>query len=340
VVGAIVLALGVFVLQGQNRFALLSGVKAAVLGAAVFTITNPLFFTDPVNNTRIIYHAILDSAYRASQEHYVITNLIFLNEFLSSSLFGGAGIGLPFAIIIVLFCLGTAAVKHTQSYVTVAIGFAVALLAWGSIVFGVYLVGNRHFLNGLAAFLAAVAMGLMLIERGRWRHGARIALAVIFVAYCSYAAVRASDSLAMHSRYREAAGFDPQDHRTQASLLAIKTVKEAGYAPTVLVDQHAYIDLFPLRQAGIDARYINLRNVEAVISSLPHGKKYLIIYGHGDYSYSREWRPDLREAYDAYQARLSQSPVLRHYPGPRPDLLGSAPVNADAEVTVGILAIP
>ena len=41
--GAIALALCVFVLQGQNRFALLSGVKAAVLGGAVFTITNPLF---------------------------------------------------------------------------------------------------------------------------------------------------------------------------------------------------------------------------------------------------------------------------------------------------------
>ena len=338
--GAIALALCVFVLQGQNRFALLSGVKAAVLGGAVFTITDPLFFTDPVNNTRIIYHEILHQAYRAAQQHYVITNLTLLNEFLSSSLFCGVGIGLPFAIIIILSCLGTAAVKHTQPYMTVAIGFAVALVAWGSIVLKVYYVEDRYYLNGLAAFLAAVAMGLMLIERGRWRHGARIALAVIFVAYCSYATVRASDSLAMYSRYREAGGFDPQDHRTQASLLAIKTVKEAGYAPTVLVDQHAYIDLFPFRRAGIDARYINLRNVEAVISSLPHGKKYLILYGHGDYSYSSEWSQDLREAYDAYQARLSQSPVLRHYAGRRPNLLGIGPVNADAEVTVAILAIP
>ena len=41
--GAIVLALGVFVLQGQHRFALLSSVKAAVLGGAVFTITIRFF---------------------------------------------------------------------------------------------------------------------------------------------------------------------------------------------------------------------------------------------------------------------------------------------------------
>ena len=146
--------------------------------------------------------------------------------------------------------------------------------------------------------------------------------------------------MALHSRYREAGGFDPQDHRTQASLLAIKSVKEAGYAPTVLVDQHAYIDLFPFRRAGIDARYMNLRNVEAVISSLPRGEKYLIIYGHGDYGYSSAWSQDLKEGYDAYQARLSQFPVLRHYAGPRPNLLAIAPVNADAKVTVAILAIP
>src|SRR5262249_49096147 len=153
-----------------------------------------------------IYHEILHQAYRAPQQHYVITNLTLLNEFLSRSLFFGVGIGLPFAIIIALSCLGTAGMKRTQSHMTVAIGFAVALVAWGSIVLNVYYVEDRYYSNGLAAFLAAVGMSLMLIDRGRWRYGARTVLAVIFVIYCSYATVRASDSLAMHSRYREAGG--------------------------------------------------------------------------------------------------------------------------------------
>lgn len=96
----------------------------------------------------------------------------------------------------------------------------------------------------------------------------------------------------------------------------------------------------------MDAKYISLANIEAVISKLPRGKNYVVVYGKGNYGECHEikwaggWTPELMRAYDVYQARLAQLHVLQHYEGPSQCLMALSPVQSNDDLTVGALSIP
>jgi hypothetical protein len=251
------------------------------------------------------------------------------------------------ALAVVLICLIGAAVRRTPIFLVLAIGAATALVAWSGIVFRVYNVFDRYWLNGLGAFLATVAMGLLLAEREGWRNAARATLALAAIVYGAHAVALARDSYAIYVSYKDTAGFSPHQLRTLASLHAIKTAREPGYSRTVLVDQHAYIDLLPFRLAGLEAQYVNISNIQAVIAGLAPGSKYIIVFGKGDYTPNEdafmrrlegEWSPPLMQAYDAYQARLAQYPVLRHYEGRAQRLFSVGPLYPLDEMTVAVLS--
>jgi len=343
--GAIGLALGLCLVQRGVKLALVSGTWAAFTFGAMFIATNPFFLAAPGHTLDITYVAMLNQMSSSPRAGYVSANISFLVQTLDRSfLWEGAGLGLVLAIAVVLFCLIGAAAKRTPVFGVLAIGAATTLVAWSAIVFRVYNVFDRYWLNGLGAFFATVAMGLLLAEREGLRNAARATLAVAALVYCVHATAHARHSFATYASYKESAGFSPHHLRTLASLHAIRTAKEPSYSQTVLVDQHAYIDLLPFRLAGVDARYVNMFSLQTVVANLAPGSKYLVVFGKGDYAPDQggKWSPLLMQAYDAYQAQLARYPVLRHYKGRPQRLLSIGPISfsLDAEMTVAVLSEP
>ena len=138
-------------------------------------------------------------------------------------------------------------------------------------------------------------------------------------------------------------------HRNRAVLYVIQAAKAGGFSDTVLVDQHAYIDLRQLRTSGLEPKYINSLNLRAVLSGLPRTKDYLVIYGKGEYRECQQtwgwaggWSAELMRAYDDYQARLAEFRVLQHYPGPPQCLMSLGPLEAqrNIEVTIAVFSVP
>ena len=340
--GAIGLALGLCLVLRGVKFAFVSGAWAAVTFGATFIATNPFFLAAPGRALSTTYVVMLGQMASSPRDGYVSANISFLFQTLDRSLlWEGAGLGLVLAIAVVLFCLAGAAVRRTHVFMVLAIGAATALVAWSAIVLS-HVVYDRYWLNGLGAFLATVAMALLLAEREGLRNAARAALAVAALVYCVHATAQARNSYVTYVSYKESEGFSPHQLRTVASLYAIKTAKEPGYSQTVLVDQHAYIDLLPFRRAGMDARYVNMFSIQTVVASLAPGSKYIIVFGKGDYTPGEggEWSPPLMQAYDTYQARLAQYPALRHYRGRPQRLLSIYPLALDDEMTVAVLSKP
>jgi len=339
--GAIGLALGLCLVRREVKFAFVSGTWAAVAFGATFIATNPLFLAAPGRALNTAYVVMFGQMASSPRDGYVSANINFLFQTLDRSLsWEGAGLGFVLAIAVVLFCIVGAAVRRTNIFMVLAIGAATALVAWSAIVLKVYNPFDRYWLNGLGAFLATVAMGLLLAEREGLRNAARAMLAFAALVYCVHATAQARNSYITYVSYKESDGFSPHHLRTLASLYAIKTARESGYSRTVLVGQHAYIDLLPFRLAGMDARYVNMFNFQTVVASLAPGSKYIIVFGKGDYAPDEggEWSPPLMQAYDAYQARLAQYPVLRHYEGHRQRLLSIHPLAPKDEMTVAVLS--
>ena len=338
---AIGLALGLCLLQRGVKFALISGTWAAVTFGATFIAANPFFLAAPGRALNTACAVMLGQVVGSPRAGYVFANISFLFRTLDRSLlWEGAGLGLVLAIAVVLFCLAGATVRRTPVFLVLAVGAATALTAWSAIVLS-HVVYDRYWLNGLGALLATVAIGLLLAEREGLRNVARAVLAVAALVYCVHATAQARNSYLTYVSYKESDGFSPYQLRTRASLYAIKTAREPGYSRTVLVDQHAYIDLLPFRLAGMDARYVNMLNIQSVVAGLAPGSKYIIVFGKGDYTPDEagEWSPPLMQAYDAYQARLAQYPVLRHYKGRPQRLLSIYPIASafDDEMTVAVL---
>ena len=345
---AIGLALVLCFVKKGMKLCLVSGSWAACTFGIIFVATNPFFLAAPgriLSETFAFMLGQMSMGPPPPQEGYIFANIRFLSQTLDRSLlWEGARLGLVLAIAVLLFCLVGAAVKRTPVFMVLAVGAATASVAWSSIVFGVVNPFDRFWLNGFGAFLATVAMGLLLGEREGMRNATRATIAVAAIVYCVHVTAEARQSYLTYVGYRKSAGFSPFHQRTRASLYAIKTAKEPGYSQTVLVDQHAYIDLLPFRLAGVDAQYVNMISLQTVVASLAPGGKYIIVFGKGDYTpfEGAEWPPVLMQAYDAYQSRLAQYPVLQHYHGRPQRLLYHGPLgnSLDTEMTVAVLSKP
>jgi hypothetical protein len=348
--GAIPLALALSLpVIGLHR-ACQAAVKAFLTFILVFVVTNPPFVFRPIQSLLLTYTEMAAAAKDFSRgNESIFANVQLLNAFVERNLlWEGAGIAFMLACGIILAYFVAAWLRRAASYSALAIGAAITLVTWGVVVLTMNSPHDRYFINGLGALLATVAMCLVVLD-ANGRRAVRLMLAVLIVIYFVRASSNASQSLGIHLTNKEYEGFDPRHHRNLASLYAIKAVNDQGFSPTVLVDQHAYVDLVPFRRAGMDATYINAANVAKAIASLSRCNKYAVIYGKGSYNATAdprfrngegEWPLDLMRAYDAYQARLSELPILRQYSGGIQRLLSSGPVQKNDDVTVAVLSTP
>lgn len=201
----------------------------------------------------------------------------------------------------------------------------------------------RYDLNGLAALYALIALALLSLSRhgGRFGRGlAALILAVLVGQYC----VMAGDGVALASRAAVGglivAGDDHEvfakgQSRNIIELQAVDKVLAGGFDRTVLVDQHAYLDLRLLRLSGLDTAYVNMDTLDDVLAHLEGTLPHLVIYSAGSYDvdpswkpWMTEWSPEVRQRYDFYRTKLSSYPVHADTGGPPQPLLWVGPVGA------------
>jgi hypothetical protein len=131
------------------------------------------------------------------------------------------------------------------------------------------------------------------------------------------------------------AGYSYDESRNMIEGRAIDTVMSGGYDRTILVDQHAYLDLRPLRLAGLVPVFVNIDNVDAVLDHLDRSVPHLLLLSPGSYDTDPDWwQPwmgvwpvELEQRYDLYLAKLSGFPVLADTGGPAQHLLWTGPVD-------------
>jgi hypothetical protein len=347
------LALAVAWFRRGFRFAFVSAAEAAVLFVAVFIATNPGSLIAPIQEVRGSYHFLWEYDSPGASTVNVLPNLLRLSQFITSSLFwagapplaGPATLGVGAAAVL---CLTR--VPKKRAWPIVAIGVCVALVAWAAVV----VKGpapDRYFLNGYAACMAAIGMGLVLhwrTEGRRPRQVAYVIVALIGVSYLSHAALQSWSSSAVYASTKAFGGFDPAHHRNQAENEAVKLIRQGNYMPLVLVDQHSYTDLRPLRVRGVDARYINMVNSDKVIDELRASGRYLIIFSRGTYDkrfgiyqeWMGDWSSELRSQYDAYKTKLTTLPVIHHFRGKPQLVISSAPIDPDDDMYLSVLTVP
>jgi hypothetical protein len=199
---AIGFALALSLLTRGVTFAVISGFQAASAFGVTFIATNPFFLANPDHFLAMTKVVILGQMSSAPHHGYILSNVRFLAQTIDDTLlWSGAGLGLALAIAFVLSCLLGAAARRHPAFVVLAIGAATALLCWCAIVLGVYTVFDRYLLNGLGAFLATVAMGLLLADREGFPATARVTVAVVAMVFVVHSVA--------HARQRGPQGSTP-----------------------------------------------------------------------------------------------------------------------------------
>src|SRR4029077_13438718 len=115
-------------------------------------------------------------------------------------------------------------------------------------------------------------------------------LALLLVQYVALmSANRAADAQVEAERFHVGVGerrdgFARGFTRTEIERRAIEAWRSGGYDRTILVDQHAYLDLRMLRLAGMRPVYINMFNDEEVLRGLDRSVDHLLLLSPGTYA--------------------------------------------------------
>jgi len=145
------------------------------------------------------------------------------------------------------------------------------------------------------------------------------------------------------------AGYSVEQTRNIVEWRAVEAARTGLYDRTILVDQHAYLDLRMLRLAGLDPVYVNIDTIDAVMGRLDRSLPHLLIFSPGSddtdpswwqASWMGGWPPALGQRYQAYLSELSGFPVLHDTGGPPQRLLWPGPVeHTDRMVLAAVPAL-
>lgn len=353
-----ILAVGLSWIQVGWRFALASAVKSAVFTIFAFLILRPTFLLHPLQDLRIAYHTLAGSGYDlADPDKFNVFSVLQINinrigVLVSNSLLwpgvsaaSSIGILVITASAVVIFLIYDAWRRQSVDTLAPVIGVLVSGMLWLAIAIKGTNIADRYFLNGFAACLATLAIaGVIFAARSTKLRGVLLGLLTAFaLTYAGHATWLAKESLATDARVAAFDGFDPIHHRNQASAEAIKMVASGQVAPTVLVDQHSYTDLRMLRLNSVDARYVNMSNLNATLAHLAPGR-YLVIFSRGAYSqdtarkFEHPWN-GLDQRYDAYQAQLLSLANVQRFSGPLQRVRSFAPIAPDDDLYLSTVTI-
>ena len=218
---------------------------------------------------------------------------------------------------------------------------------------------GRYVLNGIGACYALIGIALLCLRRYGAAPG-RLLAAVLTLLLIGQYGLMIRDGAA-HAAYvvsrnslltwvDDSGGYSVEQTRNIIEWRAVEAARTGGYDRTILVDQHAYLDLRMLRLAGLDPVYVNIDTIDAVIGGLDRSLPHLLILSPGsdetDPSWWQgfwmgQWPPALSQRYKAYLAELSGFPVLHDTGGPPQRLLWPGPVeHTDRMVLAAVPAQP
>jgi hypothetical protein len=213
---------------------------------------------------------------------------------------------------------------------------------------------DRYELNGLAAFYALAGMLALCLFRYGAALGRRLAWVTMVLlagqfglmirdgaAYSTYLATRTN--VVMWGEGNK--GYALDQSRNLIEARAINTVMGGGYATTILVDQHGYFDLRPLRLAGLRAIYVNVDNLATVLAAIDPSVPHLLLLSAGSYEVDPawwepqqgQWSADLKRRYDAYRARLDAFPMLADAGDLPQRLLSIGPVQGRDRMVMAVI---
>jgi hypothetical protein len=206
----------------------------------------------------------------------------------------------------------------------------------------------RYFLNGWGALLAVAGCGLS-VYLGRVARSRRVILVITALALVlCISAVGLRFHQIRKLEVSVSRHLDPQFHldirqsRNAATLEALRVAKSGEFAATVLIDQHAYLDLRAFILAGLKPLYINAHNSQDVIRGLPAGR-YLTLFTRGDYEIQPRWVglwPDsIRAKYAAYLDMLTHQPGIWERSGPLTKLLDWRPPQPTDNMTLAVVSV-
>ena len=323
---------------------------AAMIFVLVLIATDPLLIIDPAAAVKFLVPPVHHMAGDTGPSVRFFGNLVLLAQLLKWDLLPNA---LQFwvptiALPIVLF-LATAIVifllRRRPALLRLLLLPALAvLLLWGPSLLLTQDYYGRYALNGVAALYALAGVALLGFRRSADPTARRLAVVLALLLLGQYA-VLGRDGI-LHARQAEAAdrmvlwgegnsGWSQEQTRNIVEWRAVDTFVAGGYSQVVLVDQHAYLDLRPLRLAGLTPVFVNLDTLDHVLATLDPAAPHLLVYSPGSYGtdptwwrpWMLRWSPEIEHRYDGYRATVEGFPVLYDTGGPAQRLLWTGPVG-------------
>lgn len=254
----------------------------------------------------------------------------------------------PFVFIGSLFAIGLGwplAANAVSGWRRVA-AFSTVVLAFGISLATPIIKANtfygRYLLNGTSLMFAAAGFGLaVLCSTGTGRRYLRFGawfLSLMLVGLAGYRLHLVRDYQIQH---RDSFGpLSLNYSRSRAVTKAAELAEAGSFSKTILVDQHAYIDLRYLRQKGFTIIPIHCKTFLDKLNTLPPGK-HLVVFTTGNYtgqaSWAGNWEEPIRQAYEAYQTALKALPVVEDYPGKPMQLLDWQPPQPGDWITLSFI---
>jgi hypothetical protein len=155
----------------------------------------------------------------------------------------------------------------------------------------------------------------------------------------------AGEATAIRRDYAGVFGFDPSHNRTKASSALLDLLKRVNGDIKLLVDQHAYFDLRLFRLSGVNLEYINMYNVDQVLSGLDPSKSYLVLFSKGTTAldsrviasqqrWADSWTERQKDLYQTYQSKLFGLAIVRRFPGEPQVILDPGPIRPDDDIYI------
>ncbi|MEO8595863.1 MAG: hypothetical protein ABI759_21260 [Candidatus Solibacter sp.] len=324
--------------------------------STVLLATQPYLLTSPLREFAMQYTFLAERQGAVN----LPLNLAKLWHFLGMSLSltpGGepvgshlviAGVVTLLVLIAVLPALGGHGLSRSQRVGCAALVLASMGALWAVPVRTSADLYPRYFLNGWGVLLAGtgcghcIALANMNHARTRFVLACLAIVSSVPVIYARFDHIRQTDA-AIWERLDPTFHLDTGLSRNAATLELVKSAASPDFSKTVLIDQHAYLDIRAFILAGLHPVYINANDYEAKLHGLPPGR-YLTLFTKGTWDVNPKWQgswpEELQARYQAYLAMLSQQPVVWRRDGPVAGLLEWYPPQAGDNMTLAIVSLP
>lgn len=203
---------------------------------------------------------------------------------------------------------------------------------------------ERYALNGVAALYALAGIAMLGFRRSADPTARRLAAVLALLLVGQYGVMgrdgfiesgHAASINRMVLWGEGNSGWSQEQTRNIIEWRAVETFLAGGYSRTVLVDQHAYLDLRPLRLAGLIPVFVNLDTLASTLATLDPAAPHLLLYSPGSDAvdpawwrpWMSRWSPETEQRYDAYRATIGDFPTLYDTGGPAQRLLWTGPVG-------------